>query len=47
VVNWWQSRSPVYYTDRRHLCTTWCAWGTPSHWSVNGSGDLFRNARAS
>ena len=40
VVNRWRSRSPVYHTDRRHLCTTRWAWGTASRGSVSGSGDL-------
>ena len=41
VVNWWWSRSPVYHTDHRHLCTTQWAWVTVSwHGSVSGSGDL-------
>jgi len=41
VVNWWRSRSPVYHTDSRHLCTTrtWAS-GTASRGSVSGSGDL-------
>jgi len=41
VVNWWRSRTPVYHTDRRHLCTTRWAWVTASSGSVSGSGDLF------
>jgi len=28
VANWWWSRSPVYHTDCRHLCTTRWAWCT-------------------
>jgi len=39
VVNWWRSRSAVYYTDRRHLCTTPWTSGTASHGSVSGSRD--------
>jgi len=35
VVNWWRSRSPVYHTDRRHLCTTRWAWVTASRGSVS------------
>jgi len=35
VVNWWRSRSPVYHTDRRCLCTTRWAWGN----ALYGSGD--------
>ena len=33
-------RSPVYHTDRRHLCTTRWACVTASRGSVSGSGDL-------
>jgi len=39
VVNWWWSRSPVHHSDRRHLCTTWWAWGTASRGSVSCSGE--------
>jgi len=41
VVNWWRSRSPVYHTDRRHLCVTRWACVTASRGSVSGKGDLF------
>ena len=41
LVNWWWYRSPVYHTDRLHLCTARWAWGTASRGSVSGSGDLY------
>jgi len=43
VVNWWRSRSPVYHTDRRHLCrpTTRWARGTASGGTASGSGDKY------
>jgi len=32
--------SPMYHTDRRHLCTAQWTQGTTSRGSVSGNGDL-------
>jgi len=42
VINWWRSRSPVYHTDRWHMCTTRWAYVTASRGSVSGSRDLLK-----